>query len=143
VTTFGFTALNNNRIILSIVKLVCGAHPTVTNFQGYERMQEQRKEFPLRTWQIVLMVILTPIIFGGGYGILYKSIIKIWVLRRMPISLSFFLILAFDAGWLIMMIKLPLKSIKLKIILTWLIVVLSASLMTYLFILDILRGAFM
>lgn len=106
-------------------------------------MQEQTHKFPLRCWEVVLLAILTPIIYVGGYGILYKSIIKIWVLRRMPILLAFLLILAFDIAWVIMAIKLPLKSIKLKIISTWLILVLSASLLTYLFILDILRGAFM
>ncbi len=85
-------------------------------------------------------MILTPIIYVGGYGILYKSIINIFVLERMPIFLSFFLILAFDMGWVIMMIKLPLKNIKVKIIVTWLILVLSASVLTYLFIMWILEG---
>lgn len=114
-----------------------------SDFQGYAKMQEQTHKFPLHSWEVVLLVILTPIIYVGGYGILYKSIIKIWVLRRMPILLAFLLILAFDMVWVIMAIKLPLKSIKLKIISIWLILVLSASLLTYLFILDILRGALM
>lgn len=138
-----FTELNDNHIILSIVKLVCGAHPTATNFQGYATMQEQRRKFPLRTWEIVILAMLTPIIYIGGYGILYKSIIKIWVLRRMPILLAFFLILVFDVGWVITMIKLPLKNRKVKIIVTWLILVFSASLLTYLLVIDVLRGAFM
>jgi hypothetical protein len=122
---------------------VCGAHPTATNFQGYATMQEQRRKFPLRTWEIVILAMLTPIIYIGGYGILYKSIIKIWVLRRMPILLAFFLILVFDVGWVITMIKLPLKNRKVKIIVTWLILVFSASLLTYLLVIDVLRGAFM
>jgi hypothetical protein len=106
-------------------------------------MQEQRRKFPLRTWEIVILAMLTPIIYIGGYGILYKSIIKIWVLRRMPILLAFFLILVFDVGWVITMIKLPLKNRKVKIIVIWLILVFSASLLTYLLVLDVLRGAFM
>lgn len=103
-------------------------------------MQKQMHKFPLHCWEVVLLAILTPVIYVGGYGILYRSIVKIFFLERMPVLLSFFLILAFDVGWTIMMIKLPLKSVKLKVILIWLIFVLSASILTYLFVMWVLEG---
>jgi hypothetical protein len=116
---------------------------SATDFEENQslKMQEQRRKFPLHSWEVVLLAILTPIIYVGGYVILYDSIIKIFVLERMPIFLSFFIILAFDVGWVIMMKKLPLKNIKVKIIVTWPILVLSASVLTYLFVMWVLEGA--
>jgi hypothetical protein len=104
-------------------------------------MQKQTHKFPLRWWEVFLLAILTPVIYVGGYGILYKSIIKILFLERMPIFISFFLILAFDVAWAIIMIKLPLKSIKLKLISIWLVLVPSASILTYLFVISVLEGS--
>jgi hypothetical protein len=104
-------------------------------------MQKQTHKFPIRWWEVVLFAILTPVIYVGGYGILYRSIVEIFFLERMPIFLSFFLILALDVGWAIMIIKLPLKNIKLKLISIWLILVPSASILTYLFVIWVLEGS--
>lgn len=103
-------------------------------------MPQENRKFPLRWWEVVLLAVLTPVIYVGGYVILYESIIEIYTLKRMPILLSFFIILVFDAGWIVMMIKLPLKNMRIKIIPTWLIFTLSASVLTYLFIIWVLEG---
>ena len=105
-------------------------------------MQKEKPKFPLTICEVVALAILTPVIYVSGYVVLWTSIIKIWALRDMPIFLSFFIILCFDIGWVIIMIKLPLQNIKVKIILIWLALVLSASVLTYLFALYVLEGAF-
>jgi len=104
-------------------------------------MQEQTKKFQINIWQIVLLTILTPIIFVGCYEILYRSIIKIIFLEKMPILLSFLTILVLDIGLIFVVTKIPLKTKKLKIITAWLILVISASILTYLFVMWVLEGA--
>jgi hypothetical protein len=92
-------------------------------------MQEEKKKFALRIIEITLLTILTPIICFSVFFLLmagnefnYPHRYLYFYLR----GLSFFVVLGFDVVWIILMRLWPLKSIRLKIILTWAVLTLSA-----------------
>lgn len=105
-------------------------------------MQEDRQKYKFRRWEIALLAVLTPIAYIGGFVLL-----AIWQERRYPdffesnpYGLSYLIVLGFDVIWIIAMKLWPFKNIKVKIVLTWLVFILSALILTDLCITNIFHS---
>ncbi len=99
-------------------------------------MQEKKRKFPLTPLETILLAILTPIIYVGGF----MSLV-VWQKRSYPdffennpYGLSYFIVLGFDAVWIVLMKLWPYRNIKVKVVLTLLVFILSALVLTDLFI---------
>jgi hypothetical protein len=104
-------------------------------------MREKARKLLLRSLEIISFVILTPIIFFAAFTLL-GPLIEYYVYERISKALAFFIVLSFDAIWTVTVILLPLKNIHLKIVLIWLVLILSAATLFCLFVLQALSGAF-
>jgi len=92
-------------------------------------MRENTRKFPLGYWEIVFLAILTPVIYLGATRLLFEPInfhMGYWFFSW----LGFFIVLGFDVVWVVLMKLWPLKNIKVKIVLTLLVLTLSASVLT-------------
>jgi hypothetical protein len=116
-------------------------------------MQEEKERFPLSAYEVVLLIIAIPIIFYyldkmfwtlgeswgswwlrwffSGFGYLLE---KPWNPKG-PLS-----ILGFDCIWIIAMIYVPLKNLRIKIYSTLLIFIISVVFLTIWIQGNILRG---
>ena len=93
-------------------------------------MNEEKIKYKFRNWEIISLVILTPVIY-----------LAITILLREPIDshignwfrspLSFFAIIAFNFIWILIMKICPLRNTKIKVIATLIIFILSASILTW------------
>lgn len=93
-------------------------------------MQDDKGKYKLRRWEIVLWVILTPIIYLGTTMLLFKPMNSVYMPDWFFSWLGFFIVLGFDVVWFVIMRLWPLKNIKVKIVLTLLVITLSASVLT-------------
>ena len=107
-----------------------------------------KQKFPLSAPEIVSLVILTPIIYLGGIKLLLIPIGKAfyphtsYVYGGIYIWIVFIILLGFNVVWIVLMKLWPLKNKKVKIILTWFLLTLSASVLTCFAIGDALDAAF-
>lgn len=104
-------------------------------------MQEKSPKIPLTPFEVVFLAILSLIIYLSTF-ILLREPIEYYVFEEIPTWLVFLVILGFDVAWTIGVCLWPLKNIKVKIVLTVIVLTLSASILTCLYVLHILRGAF-
>ena len=111
-------------------------------------MPEKRQKFRLSPLEIVCLVILTPIIYLGGIKLLLVPIGKAfyphtsYVYGGIYIWIVFIILLGFNVVWLVLMKLWPLRNVKVKIILTWFVFILSAVVMSCFAIGDALDAAF-
>ena len=80
------------------------------------------------------MTILTPIIYWAGFRLLFEPINYLmgeWFFT----PLGLFAVLGFDVVWIIIIRLWPLRNIHVKIVLTLLVLTLSASVLTCLVVL--------
>lgn len=111
-------------------------------------MKENKRKFPLSRLEIIFLVILTPIIYLGCITLLLIPIGKAfyphtsYVYGGVYIWVVFIILLGVDVVWIVLMKLWPLKNKKAKIILTWFLLTLSASVLTCFAIGDALDAAF-
>ena len=105
-------------------------------------MQEKKQK--LRRWEIVSMAILTPIIFSVATMLLLRPIENVvyYPHRKISTLVAFLVDLGFDVAWIIIMKLWPLENIKVKIVLTLLVLTFSAAILTCFIIIDGLSRAF-
>ena len=104
-------------------------------------MQENRLKYVIIGLEVVSSAILIPIV----YWVACKSLIEpieLYIFEDIPTWLVFFIVLGFDVGWVVIMRLWPLKNMNIKIILTLLVLTLSASVLTCLVALCAMRAAF-
>ena len=94
-------------------------------------MQENKQNNKFRPWEIVLLVILTPIIFVLGYmslGTLFVGSVGLLIPEWLFTIWGGLTILGLDALWIIITSKFwPHGKVKSKIILTVLVLTVSAA----------------
>ena len=93
-------------------------------------MQEKKRKFPFTPLETILLAILTPIIYLGTTMLLFKPMNSVYMPDWFFSWLGFFIVLGFDVVWVVIMRLWPLKNIKVKIVLTVLVITLSASVLT-------------
>ena len=96
-------------------------------------MQEDERKFPFRCWEIVSMSVLVPIIYlTAVLSIFGKEYNLPW--RMVSDRLVVFMILGLDMTWIILMKFWPLKNTRAKVLLTLLVLTLSAIGLTDLYL---------
>ena len=96
-------------------------------------MQEKKCEFPLSKLEIVLSAALTPVIYIGSVMLIFGREHNLpW--RMISVGIAVTLVLGFDVIWIILMIFLPLKSTRAKMLLTLSVLTLSAIILTDLYL---------
>lgn len=107
-------------------------------------MKADKQENSLSRSEIILLIILTPIIYVGGFIILasmqYTTLPHQYLVGTDLSFLNYVIILGLDVGWVILMKRWSYKNLKVKIILTWLLFLLSAIILTDVFITGIFEG---
>ena len=88
------------------------------------------------------MVILIPVIYLGGFVLLvvWQERSCPYFFESNPYGLSYFIVLGFDVVWVILMKLWPYKNIKVKIVFTLLVFILSALVLTDLFIIGVFNS---
>jgi hypothetical protein len=104
-------------------------------------MQKKKRILLLRGLQLVSLAILLPLTYWVALKLLIEPI-EYYVFEQIPTWLVFFIVGAFDVGWIMAMRMWPLRNINIKIILTLLVLTLSASVLSCLLALGALRDAF-
>ena len=82
-----------------------------------------------RHWKVVSIVVLIPIVYAIGVIFLYEPInyfMDDWFFTWQGVLT----VLGFDVIWIIIMVLCPLRSIKVKVVLTLFVLALSASVLT-------------
>ncbi|MHC4259615.1 MAG: hypothetical protein ACYSTF_04290 [Planctomycetota bacterium] len=102
----------------------------------------QKKKLVLLALEITLAAILIPVVYWVAAKLLIEPIER-HVFEEVPTGLVFLMVIGFDVGWVIAMKVWKLKRIDIKIILTLLVLTLSASALTCLVALGAMAGAFM
>ena len=96
-------------------------------------MQEKNPKISLTPFEIVLLAILIPIIYlGAVISIFGKEYNLPW--RMVSVRLVVFIVLGFDMIWVILMKFWPLKYTRAKVLLTLLVLTLSAIILTDLYL---------
>jgi hypothetical protein len=98
-------------------------------------MQKEKKEKLLLIWDVVLLVIITLGLgffafsfekFRDGLGRFLICLIGDYVCQFIPPLLAFILVLGFDISWIVLMVKWKgLKNTRVKILITWPVIVMS------------------
>lgn len=96
-------------------------------------MQVNDHKASLGTWEKFFMIILTPFVYLFAARLLSDTI-RFHVYEKIPSPLVVLAVLSFDVIWMIVMALLPSKIRKIKVILTWLVLTLSASALTSLWL---------
>ena len=74
---------------------------------------------------------------------LIGGFVEIHIFETLPTSLYFFIFLVTNVAWIVLNVRWPLlKSIYIRIFIVWLVFILSAIIMSCLFFLEALHGAF-
>ena len=89
-------------------------------------MHNDKCKHNLRRWEIVSLIILTPIIFLVATMLLLRPV-NSYAPYWFSTPLGFFIVLGFSIIWIIVMRLWPLKNIRVKILLTLLVLTLSGS----------------
>jgi hypothetical protein len=105
------------------------------------QMQEKRQKYVVIGLEVVSLAILLPVVYWFAVKLLIEPIGR-YIFEDIPTWLVFFIVLGFDVGWVVIMRLWPLKNMNIKIILTLLVLTLSASVLTCLVVLSAMRGAF-
>jgi hypothetical protein len=103
-------------------------------------MQKEVKRFPLWGWEVIVLAVVTPAIFLYCYVKLYGS--EFTGIDMMPLFMWFLVVGLLDAGTIWAAVKLRPIAVELRILACWLVLVISAALLTYLFLMWALKGAF-
>ncbi len=89
-------------------------------------MQKKKRSFPFNPLEITLLVILTIVIYVGTFRMLLGPINK----SMISTQLVYLMVAGFNVIWFIAMKLWPLKNIRIKIVLSILVLTLSASLLS-------------
>jgi hypothetical protein len=96
-------------------------------------VQNNRRKLPLYYWEILLLLVVTPIIYLESVMLIFGKEYNLpW--RMISERLSVMLVLGFDVMWVGLMILRPLKSTRAKVLLTLLVFTLSAVILTDLYL---------
>ncbi len=105
-------------------------------------MQEKKRKFPLTPLESIFLAIFTIVFYVGGFILLV-----VWQGRSYPnffennpYGLSYLIVIGLDVGWIMLMKIWPYRNIKVKIALTLLVFVLSALVLTDLFITEVFNS---
>jgi hypothetical protein len=102
-------------------------------------MQKKKRQLPLSSFEIVLLVFAIPVIFyytGRLLGEPINSDAPTWFFG----FLGLLAILGFDCAWIALMKFWPLKNLRVKIYLTSLILTISAVILYCWVMLNLLSG---
>jgi hypothetical protein len=102
-------------------------------------MQENKRKLSLTWWEIVCLAILALIVYFGGTMLLGKQMnlhLGPWFFT--PVGLL--VVLGFDIIWVVLMKLWPLQNVKVKLVLTVLVLTLSVSVITCWILLNALSG---
>ena len=94
-------------------------------------MVEEGKSSP-RSFVIALLVVFTPVTYWGSIQLL-SGLVNLYIYDNIPIGLFFLAVLVFDVVWVIIVKRYLSDNIKV-IVLTWLFLTLSASMLTCLWL---------
>jgi hypothetical protein len=113
-------------------------------------MQKEKKEKLLLSLDIIILIIIT---LGLGFfafsfeqfrdvlGRFLICVIEGYVCQIIPPWLAFILVLGFDISWIVLMVKWKgLRNTRVKIFITWPVIVMSALILYVLIILAILNS---
>ncbi|MHC4476330.1 MAG: hypothetical protein ACYTEL_11830 [Planctomycetota bacterium] len=122
-------------------------------------MQQEEPKLPITMWEIILLVIVTPVVWYATTGLFvffllqpightyigYDTFIDAYGYRTIPTLLAVALVLAFDVGWIIVVVKKKtwlVENKRAKVYLTVLVLTLSAAFLTAIYMLGSLQAAF-
>ncbi len=103
-------------------------------------MQDKKRKFPLSICEIVLLAIGLPILFYYTGKVLWEpmnSDAPMWFFSL----LGLLAVLGFDCAWIAIMKLWPLKSLRIKIYMTLLVLTISAVILTCWIAMNALGGA--
>jgi len=99
-------------------------------------MEEEKRKFPLSSFEVVCLAIILPVIYLGSVLLIYgKEYHLPWRIVYIVAgeAAAITIILAFDVVWVIMVLLRAQKRTRTKLILTLLVLTLSAIALTDLF----------
>jgi hypothetical protein len=113
-----------------------GRYTIFEKLQGEMIMGEAKRRFPLRKYDIALLIIMVPIVFycsGKLFWMIGESETPSWI----PYWFSNWFtgiwgaltVLGFDCAWIVAMIFGPLKNVRIKIYATVFILTISAMIL--------------
>jgi len=108
-------------------------------------MQEKKRKFPLSTCEVVLLVILLPIFCWGTFWLLFLPLMGLnyYPNRKISTLAAFFLVLGFNAIWLLLMKLCCRGKTNIKLIITLFVLAFSATILTCFVVADVLlEGTF-
>jgi len=89
-------------------------------------MQKKKRDFPFSPLEAILLAILVLIIYVGSFRLLLRPINK----SMLSTQLACLMVIGFDVIWCIAMKLWPLKNIRIKIVLSLLVLTVSASVLS-------------
>ncbi|MHC4478658.1 MAG: hypothetical protein ACYTEL_23740 [Planctomycetota bacterium] len=115
-------------------------------------MLREEPKLPISVWEIILLVILTPVVWYATMGLLYLFCGRLledlfyhdYGCRTIPTLVTVALVLAFDVGWIILVVGRSwlIKDTRNKVYLTVLVLTWSASFLMAIYLVGALRRAF-
>ena len=105
-------------------------------------MLQKKRKFLLICLELIFLAVLTALIYVGSYVLLFGPM-DLLISKGISTWVALFVILGFDLVWIIIMKLWPLKNIHVKIVLTLIVFAVSASILTCLIVVPVLRDAFM
>ncbi len=111
-------------------------------------MQKEKKEKLLLSLEVVLLVIFTlGLVFFAISTEIFWDVVRFlvrlidYVCLIIPPWLAFILVLGFDISWIVLMVKWKgLKNARVKILITWPVIVMSALVLYVLIVLAVLNS---
>jgi len=104
-------------------------------------MQEKKRKILLISLEVISLAIILPIFYWYTLKLVIDPI-EIHVFEVIPTMLFFLIVIGFDILWIVLMRACPRINIHIKVVLTVLILTLSASFLTCLIVLQALSDAF-
>lgn len=106
--------------------------------------EEKKRRMLLICLEVVSLAVIIPMFYWGSFRLLWEPIADTFYDPHGDLAfiVAFLVVVAFDGVWLRLMVLCPKKDIHGKIILTLLVLSLSAAILSCFFVARALRGAF-
>jgi len=107
-------------------------------------MQENKQKILLICLEVISLAVLLPIFFCGTFKLLFIPLVDViyYPHRKVSTLMAFLIVLGFDFVWIVLMRLCPRDKFHVKVVLTLLVLTLSAVILTCFVWADALEGAF-
>lgn len=107
-------------------------------------MQEKNQKLLLICLEVVSLATLIPVFYWGTFKLLFVPLVDVvyYPDRKISTLMAFLIVLGFDVAWIALMRLCPRDKFHVKVVLTLLVLTLSAVILTCFVWADALEGAF-